>query len=611
MRFYDVTDKHWVWDLETNGLQPDTIWCLGAINVTTGEEVVRKGHDEIRSWLVDRVADNSILVGHNIIAYDTFWANRILGTSVGVGRLVDTQVMSLCYSPSLAGGHSLAEWGIRLKHPKGEFNDFSALTDEMVGYCLNDCRLTRLVYLSLIDRLRSVRYSELSLDIEHRAWLLIQNQRRAGFPFNQVEANILYAKLRGIENDIRDELYVYYPPKLCLLHTFSRAYRKDGTRSANYLRHLNEYEKLEDTPEGGYRAYGYVAFNIGSPDQRVERLLELGWVPAPDERTPTGRPRPTIKGHLVPSLQRFVDANARPEPALIARWMDINARANMINTWIEAYDDRDGRIHGSLWMANTLRYTHASPNTANIPAVRHGPEGPLRDQEGVFTYESRDLWTCSDLNRRRLVGVDAKGIQLRVLAHYLNNPAFTEALLAGDPHTYNQSIGGFASRAIAKTFLYAYLLGAGDAKVGQIIGDTQVAGKVVKAKFINNFPGLLELMKDLERQIERTSRITLCDGAQVIVDQPHARLGYLLQGDESRIMKKAAILVAQEIYRQGWDAVKVGDIHDEHQYDVALTDIEAFKEYLPIAFAKAGEFFNYRLPIECSINEGLTWATTH
>jgi DNA polymerase-1 len=291
--------------------------------------------------------------------------------------------------------------------------------------------------------------------------------------------------------------------------------------------------------------------------------------------------------------------------------MEVNARANMINTWIEAYNDDTQCIHGSLWLANTLRYKHSAPNTANIPAVRIGAEGVLRGIDGAFTYEARDLWDTRDRINRRLVGVDAKGIQLRVLAHYLNNPAFTEAVLDGDPHSYNQEVGGFATRAMAKTFLYAYLLGAGDAKVGSIIGGSTRDGKEIKSRFVNNVPGLQELLQRLEREIERTGRLRLVDGTPILVTKPHTRLGYLLQGDESRIMKKAAILINREITRNRWDVLKVCDVHDEFQFDVALNDLEAFCEMLPRAFKEAGEFFKYRIPIDCSTNVGLTWSQTH
>lgn len=160
--------------------------------------------------------------------------------------------------------------------------------------------------------------------------------------------------------------------------------------------------------------------------------------------------------------------------------------------------------------------------------------------------------------------------------------------------------------------IYAFLLGAGDAKTGQIIGGTTKDGREVKKRFVANFPGLADLLDDLERQVERTGRIILCDGTPLVVTHPHTRLGYLLQGDESCIMKQANILRDRECRRRRLDVLKVGDIHDEWQNDVFNPHVEEFaSDVLPSVFRLSGESFNYRLPIDCDTKIGLTWAETH
>lgn len=609
--YLNFSDKYWACDIEADDLSATTIWCLCAVNIVTGEEISRDTPQRIKSWIDDRLAEGCKFIFHNGIGFDAPTLNRLLKTKLGMSSILDTMLMSMLYSPSLEGGHSLGAWGNRLRFPKGDFHDFSHLSDEMLEYCLQDARLCRRVYIELVRRMLRSKFSEQGIELEHKAWQLIKKQKDNGFHFNIKEAHVLYSRLRQLEQEIKEKIHEYWPPKLEIVGRYVKHSKADGTPSAQYIRHVEQYPETRKTEDGGYEVFNYVAFNIGSPDQRTDKLVELGWVAKQDERTPTGKPKATVKGHLVPSLEKFVQDSGREEPRLIASWLEINARANMINTWIEAYNDRTHCIHGSLWLANTLRYRHSNPNTANIPAVRVDKEGnPGRGQDGVFTYEARDLWTAR-ASDRRLVGVDAKGIQLRVLAHYLNNPDFTKAVLDGDPHSYNQQIGGFSSRAIAKTFIYAFLLGAGDAKVGQIIGGSTRDGKEVKQRFIGNFPGLGNLLDTLERQIERTGRIILCDGTPVLVTANHTRLGYLLQGDESRIMKKAAIYVDASIRQQKLDVLKVCDVHDEHQYDVYKDSVNPFCDLLPEAFAQAGVIFKYRVPIECSVQVGLTWSQTH
>lgn len=623
-------DKYWIIDIETESLTPELIWVVCAVNYVTREEVTLIGYDQMTEWINARVAEGCKFIGHNIISFDAPVLNRILGTKLTIGMIIDTMIMSMIYFPDLKGGHSLDEWGARLKFPKTSFNQFDRYSPEMVQYCLNDIRLTLRVYYSLVERMRKYKFTDKGLEIEHRAWQLIQKQKKDGFAFNIQGAHELYALLRQKENEIRDKLYEHWPPTIQRVAEYGRPFKKDGSHSANFIRHSEQYQRVEISPcRERYYCYDYVAFNIGSPPQRIEKLLELGWKPR--EFTEKGSPQPTRKGKLSPSLIEFVEKSGRPEPKLIAQWIEYNSRANMVNTWMEAYNERTGCIHGTLWFANTLRYKHSAPNTANIPAVRiyedpdkdktrswkglvkeYYHKDPLLQEDGAFTYEARDLWTVRDTVNRRLVGVDAKGIQLRVLAHYLNNPDFTKEVIDGDPHSYNQQIGGFASRAIAKTFIYAFLLGAGDEKVGQIIGGSTRDGKETKERFIGNFPGLKQLLDRLEQQVKGTTRIRLCDGTPIVVQQLHTRLGYLLQGDESRIMKKAMINTWREVNRRKLDVIKVGDIHDEWQNDTLLAHVEEFtQDICPRAFADAGKFFNYNVPIDCDSKVGLTWASTH
>lgn len=607
-------DKYWAIDIEADGLYDTvtTVWCATAANIGTGEEREFRDIGQFRQWVSETLQGGCYLIAHNGIGYDFPVLNRIVGTRIPISRVLDTMLMSMVYSPSLDGGHSLESWGHRLRFPKGEFNDWSKFSEEMMTYCMNDTRLLALIFKSLVERMKAVGFTDTGLEIEHRSWELIRQQQKNGFAFNIKEAHQLYAKLRGIEDDIGRRVHEYWPPRLEVIRTGKNAFKKDGTPSANYLRAVEQYVNVSLRDGGLYDCYDYVYFNIGSPNQRVEKLIELGWKNRPDEVTETGQPTPFKKGKLVPSLVQFVEESGKEEVRLIARWMEINARANMINTWIEAYNDDTTAIHGRLWLANTLRYRHSNPNTANIPAVRIGKDDEvLYGDAGSYTYESRNLWTVRNSDRV-LVGVDAKGIQLRVLAHYLNNPEFTEAVLSGDPHSYNQKVGGFATRAISKTFIYAYLLGAGDAKVGQIIGGSTRDGREIKKRFTSNFPGLSHLLDDLERQVERTGRIRLCDGTPLIVKYPHTRLGYLLQGDESRLMKKAAILTAADVRKRKLDVLKVGDIHDEWQNDVLRQHSEEFaNEVCPAAFDLAGRSFDYRIRIECDSRIGDTWAKTH
>ena len=603
------SDKHWLIDIETDGLDPAVIWVLCAINVGTGEEKTLTDIQSMKDFINEAQQAGCFFVGHNIISFDVPVLNRLAGTRIPVGRCVDTFLLSMLYSPSLAGGHSLEAWGTRLGFPKTSFSDWSCLSDDMVRYCLNDCRVNLRLFVRLTERMVSIGFSERCCEIEHKAWSIIQQQKRNGFQLDVPKAHELYATLRELERNLQHEIYEQWPPELIVVKSFAKSRKADGSYTANYARHMEQYPEIRETDDGGYQVLDLVEFNLGSPKQRIEKLLELGWQPR--EFTPTGQPQATKKGNLSPSLEEFLQETPNEAVLKLAEWIAINSRANNVSTWIDVADEK-GLIHGNLWLAGSLRYRHDKPNTANIPAVRvDKAELPLRERKGVFTYESRDLWITRDKRARSLVGVDAKGIQLRILAHYLNNEKFTAAILSADPHAANQASMGLATRALTKTITYATLMGAGDARIAAEAKVSMREAKAAKQLFFEQVPQLPALIRRLQAELKRTGRITLCSGAKVLVPSDHMVIPYLLQGDESQIMKQAMIFINDKIRREKLDALFVGNIHDELQNDVRNDCVERFIKICKEAFQESGRSFDYNLQIDCDAKVGLSWAQTH
>lgn len=134
----------------------------------------------------------------------------------------------------------------------------------------------------------------------------------------------------------------------------------------------------------------------------------------------------------------------------------------------------------------TGRMAHSSPNMAQVPAV-YSPYGK----------ECRRLWTVDNTKTHKLVGVDASGLELRCLAHYMNDIDFTNELLSGDIHTANQHAAGLETRDEAKTFIYAFLYGAGPAKIAKILNSNIAKANSVINKFLDSLPKLNELRENI------------------------------------------------------------------------------------------------------------------
>ena len=616
------TERHWACDIEADNLLDSAtrIWCVCVLNCVTKERRDFTNALEFRTWLAS--VPEAILVGHNFIAYDLVMLNRHWQAGIGIRRVADTFVLSQLFSPTLKGGHSLGDWGRRLRYPKGDFCEFDRYSPEMLRYCRRDVNLTALLFRKLSERMRTIGFTEQGAQIEHLAWNIIQNkQRRFGFPFNYQKAQELYVSMRAREEELKNEIYGLWPPVFQCVKSFAKARRLNGEFTKDYTKHLGQYPELRTRDDGGYDAFDWVDFNLGSPSQRIEKLLELGWTPTSvTKRTDKGGGgNPQVDEE---SLLNYAELTGRKELVALARWIVINSRANMISTWMNAYNPTTKAVHGSVFLASTLRYRHDKPNTANIPAVRSekvdGHDKPLMGEAGAYCYEARGLWDCGDPKEWSLVGLDGKGIQLRVLANYAYSDEFVARVLAGDPHTNNIKILGLANKPAAKKFLYTTLMGGGGAKLAVDQAQfgtrlTEADGNRLKNLLISSVPGFRDLIKTLQRELASSGRITLCDGSRVAVSSPHMVIPYLLQGDESRLMKQALIYVYEALRASKTEhrVRKVADIHDEWQFQVENDYVDEFIQLALPCFIKAGKAFNYRIPIEGDAKVGKTWAKTH
>ncbi len=592
--------NYWVIDIETDDLKATKLWCVVLQNVETEQLLSFRPHElgDFAAWCADH--PDVIFVGHNALSFDVPTLNRLLGLAIPLDRVVDTLVLSYLYDPRMPKGHSLEAWGERLRFPKGDFHDFHQFSEEMLAYCINDVRLCCLLFRRLSSRMAERGYSEKSCELEHQIRIVIDEQERNGFAFDYSGAKALYERLVSLQGELAGPIKELFPPQLVVQNSYEYRTKKDGNPTHHYLRHCETYPKIEWSDDGTtYHTLDWQEFNIGSPKQRVEKLLSLGW--KPQKFTEAGNPQVDEE-----SLLAFYDETKIPEVKAIADWLVLQGRATMVKGWIDNCGP-DGRIHGRVITcgAGTRRMTHNSPNTANIPKAK--PKVP-------YGKECRSLWTVHDKRNRRLVGYDAAGLEMRAFAHYLNNPEAVILYTEGDPHQFNADLLGI-ERDPVKNVFYAFIYGAANEKLGWT-GNTSLVspkeqakfGKWIRSKLIENTPGLKRLTEAIAAEGEWIETI---DGGFVRCFSPHARINYKLQSCGGIIMKQSSIFIRQRIIEKGYDALKVGDIHDESQFDCDAGCAEEVGKLCVQALRDAGEELNLRVPLDGEYKVGLTWAETH
>ena len=581
--------KSLVFDIETDGLQSTKIYCMSVLNTETEEQFnfppskIEEGIQLLES------ADK--LIGHNIIGFDIPEIKRLHGVNLMSKKIIDTLVLSRLFNP-IRASHGLKAWGDTLNFPKMEFDNYTRYSDDMMKYCAQDVLLNYKVYQAL--KSESKGFTSESVNLETETYKITCNQRDFGFFMNQEAAQDLLTYFKEELMKAEEEVHKTFKPKvierpLKAQHTEQGVLKKLGIDKEGKQARLTSEEY--DAMTKGANVVTRITeepFNLGSRQQIGQYLQEFGW--EPQEFTPTGQPK--IDETILSKVKDI------PEAAIIARYLMLQKRIAQVQSWLSFL--RRDRVHGSVISNGTItgRMSHRDPNLAQVPSI-----------SSPYGKECRAVWSVP--RGYKLVGVDASGLELRMLAHYLKDKEFIDDILNGDIHTANQRRAGLQSRNQAKTFIYAFLYGAGDAKIGSIIGGGKREGKRVKQSFLNNFPTLKSLRDRITREAEQNEFIKGLDGRKIFIRSSHAALNSLLQGAGAIVMKRGLIILNDALQDSDVDAHVVANVHDEWQLETWHEDVDRLGDMAVNAIRQAGHYYKLNCPLDAEYKVGENWSETH
>ena len=545
-----------VLDIETDGFNPSKIHCIVVKDINTNTLTVWDSGNMygFKNWA--KGVDTFIM--HNGLSFDAPVLNRLLDAEILPGNIVDTLILSQLFNPIREKGHSLKAWGEKLNMLKGgEGVNFSKYNQAMLDYCKQDVEITHAVYKELLKE--SKGFSKESIDLEHDIRLILDQQEKNGFAFDIKKAQELLAKLKDDIYDLEQWSLEEFEPTIVEMKT-----------------------KTKEIP-----------FNIGSRQQIADRLMKRGWKPK----------QFTDKDNIIINeavLKTIKEPSLKITAERFAKYFLLQKRAVMVESWIEACEN-DNRVRGKVMTLRTVtgRMAHNSPNMAQIPAT-YSPYGKA----------CRGLWTVEDVTKYKLVGTDASGLELRCLAHYLNDNNYTDEILNGDIHTKNMELAGLDSRAQAKTFIYAFLYGAGPDKIGKIVGGGRKKGNELINTFLSNLPSLKILRMQVDRQSKK-GEIKAIDGRLLRIRSPHSALNTLLQGAGAIICKQWLYHIIERVYNKRLDVKLVASVHDEYQFEVSNKDVYEFCKITKVAMKQTEKTLNLNCPLDNDYKIGVTWAETH
>jgi hypothetical protein len=553
--------KVYIFDLESNGLLDtmDRIHCLVIEDFATGV-TWSYTPDQIEAG-IRKLQEADELIGHNIIGFDLQAIRKIYPWFKPRGVVKDTLCMTRVIwsdikdtdfglfrkgkiSAKNIGRHSLESWGERLGELKGDYGkttDWADFTPEMLTYCQQDVRVTSKLYYRILQK----NFPESVLRMEQDIHTICLDQERFGFPFNERKAQLLLAKLLARKAELYASIFLQLGPSWVV-----GVEDRTSSRTVKY----KDVEKGNEFAGSQWTKIKVVPFNPNSRTHLSKRLIEVfKWEPT--EFGEDGSP----------SLDDDVLAKMKlPIGPEIAEFLMIQKRLGQLmegeQAWMTMVGE-DGNIHGRVntMGAITARASHSKPNLAQIPS-NHSPYG----KECRALFEAPKGW--------KLFGTDASGLELRMLAHYMaayDGGAYGELILKGDVHKANQLAAGLPTRDNAKTFIYGFLYGAGDAKLAEIINGTKAQGKALKDKFLKNTPALAQLREAVAKKVEQAGCLKALDGRIIPVRHKHAAVNTLLQSAGAIVCKQWTIYIHELLRADGYklnvDYAQLAWVHDELQ----------------------------------------------
>ena len=275
------------------------------------------------------------------------------------------------------------------------------------------------------------------------------------------------------------------------------------------------------------------------------------------------------------------------------------------NSWFNTIEE-DGCIHHSCTLATqTGRNAHRGPNLGQV----------------VSAPWARELFVPHP--GMVMVGADLEGLELRCLGHYLSRfdgGAFADVVLNGDIHQQNADRVG-CTRKEVKTITYAFIYGAGDAKLGHSfhpeLSDAQKKslGSELRRKFLAAIPGLEPLIDAVKTKVRSVGRLRGLDDRPIFCRAEHAALNYLLQSAGAILSKRWVVIGQQMLDEAGLtyniDYTRCAYVHDEQQFSVLPAEADRVAAILVAAAPEAGNYYDFKVPITAASEIGTNWADTH
>jgi len=400
--------------------------------------------------------------------------------------------------------------------------------------------------------------------------------------------------LQGADHLLQEAEEVEFP----LIKTLMAMERAGIKIDLDYFRELQEGITRELTSlEEEITRLAQGPINPNSPKQLAHLLFHQLGLP-PGKRTKTGysTDEATLKG-----LQ---GAHPIIEPLLRYRSL-FKLKSTYIDPLIAlARKDPNQRIHTHFVQTGTAtgRLASRQPNLQNIPI-----DDPLGIRSGFIAPANS-----------RLVAIDYSQIELRLLAHFSQDPILLEAFRKGRDIHLETAIHLFGpeeaqqKRAIAKTINFGLIYGMGARRLAQTLGISTKEAKGIIQDYFASFPQVQSYLQELQRRAMELGYVETLLGRRRYFDFANAtgaKLAALIREATNTLFQGSTADLIKLAMNRIHDQLEPGErmllqIHDELIFELprerARERGERFRQIME-------EVYPLGVPIRCSLAIGERW----
>jgi DNA polymerase-1 len=351
-------------------------------------------------------------------------------------------------------------------------------------------------------------------------------------------------------------------------------------------------------------------FNIASPSQLREVLFDRLHLSAKGVR----------RGKTGLSTDVDVLTRLAADHPLPAKILEHRGLAKLKSTYVDALPaavDAAQRLHTSFnqAVAATGRLSSSDPNLQNIP---------IRGEEG-----RRIRTAFCAAQGYVLIGADYSQIELRLLAHFSNDPALVGAFRSGgDIHAQTAAevfgvLPGTVTaemRRTAKVINFGILYGMGSQRLARELGIAVAEADRYIRSYFERYAGVREYMDGVRAEAKERAYVTTLLGRRRTLPDLSSRdralaqaaertaINTPIQGSAADVIKLAMVAIHRRLLAERLDAHLILQVHDELLVEAAESASEVAAA---IVLTEMEGAYPLRVPLKVDIGIGRNWAEIH